>query len=104
VRAIHRPGLFGKPIRRISVARSNTIKVDCDRCGRTEYDDPAAFKRESTAFKLEFGPELSAEYGDLCTSCHKAVSNYVRQILRLKLEAKEGGDPELPEPPEVDIT
>ncbi len=62
------------------MARKNVVEINCDRCERVEYLDP-----ETT--KMALGLELSFQgeelvWPDLCSACHKAVGNYIKQIKR----------------------
>jgi len=80
-----RPAIGGRHYWREPVAKKNVIEIDCDRCGRIEHIDPETTKM-AQGLELSFqGEKIS--WPDLCTGCHKAVGNYLKQIKR---EGKKG--------------
>lgn len=96
--ALTRPAYGGNLIRRIPVARKPVVEINCGRCGGTEYVNAA-----TTVFpdEVEFSVTLGGEtttFEDLCSSCRKAVSNYVSHIVSYRSKAKEkAGSESLPD-------
>lgn len=80
------------------MAKKNVVEIVCDRCDRTEYIDPDAY-REHPDLALSFGmreenqspplPEVQAVFNDLCSSCRKTVRNLSEQIAK-KISWKRG--------------
>lgn len=70
------------------MAKRKVLEVVCDRCHKTETVAISETNEAPTPFILKF-KVWSAEWNDLCTSCHKTVTNYVLSIL--KVAKKEDG-------------
>lgn len=81
------------------MARSTTIKLECDRCKRTEYLGVEA--HHGPALAMTFMGTV-VRYEDLCSSCLKSVGNYIKQITRETNKDAKGEELEAP-PPEISI-
>ena len=74
------------------MARREVIEITCDRCGRTETQEPTQAGKD---FKVELTIEFHAEkhqYDDLCMRCRKACENYFKSITK-QVENESGENP-----------
>lgn len=61
------------------MARQKVVKLDCDRCKRTELRPLAELKEEGPIFQAEFkGKKI--KYDDLCTTCEGVVETIWENI------------------------
>lgn len=75
------------------MAKKQVVEIACDRCSRVEYRETFVTGPKGPDYTLVLTfKERTIQWADLCSSCDKAVTNYVRQMMREKPEAKEGDD------------
>jgi hypothetical protein len=64
------------------MARRKVIEVICDRCGKTETQEPSQeAKAEGPELIVEFQGERK-EYSDLCIRCRSACEGYFRGLTK----------------------
>lgn len=64
------------------MARREVIEVTCDRCSKTETQEPSeAGKAYETELTVTFEGE-TAEYKDLCMRCRKACDGYFKSLTK----------------------
>jgi len=64
------------------MARREVIEVICDRCSRTETQEPSeAGKAYETELTVTFEGE-TVEYKDLCMRCRKACDGYFKSLTK----------------------
>jgi len=74
------------------MARREVVEIICDRCGRTETQEPSqAGKAAKVELVIEFQTERH-EYEDLCMRCRKACEGYFKSMT--KQTEKEEAEPE----------
>lgn len=81
------------------MARREVIEIICDRCSRTETQEPlteAAITKAEFELKVTFHDQ-SVQYQDLCKRCRKACEGYFKSMTKqVEQEEKlvEDGTPE----------
>jgi hypothetical protein len=80
------------------MARRPVDEIKCDRCGKTETQEPHSGTNEAELTIRFSGEEVV--YEDLCNRCRKACENYFKSITKqIEKEAKEEDSaPPAPEP------
>jgi hypothetical protein len=74
------------------MARRKVVEIICDRCGKTETQEPSQeSKAEGAELVVEFQGRRN-EYADLCLRCRKACDGYFKSLTK-QLEKEESSSP-----------
>lgn len=63
------------------MARRQVVEVICDRCGRTETQEPIQEAKAGPELTVKFQGETK-EYIDLCIRCRKACGGYFKSLTK----------------------